>query len=1219
LIFLLDDESGTATEDEEDIRARELRKQEVWLKVPPRSSDTDTGSETEVKHFQDSIDSTVAQESLISFESKVIVPSESNMNANANESLSDRNNLEESLKSSDEVALTSSELALSIHNQDAMTSADKNGTSLNVAPQTSKSVICVTNSLSPIPADADDSISNSNRSLICFTNIPDNNYLDKENCSSEYESFVDENVQLDLNNSDNKIDSNSLQNDVNVDTRNFNSNPIDLSINVNDSNSNDLIKNSLDFSINNLEKDFVAQNEEAGLEQVARITLADTTPCTEVSKDPKVSDNETILNVGDLPDVIASSLNTNKNCPSSLSSEICQSIEISNNNSASSNCLDNLVEYSKSDLLEETGIHKHEDICVINQSEDNNSTDKNKNIIVDDKNIHMSDIADKEINVNEIIPKIAANIVQKSVYPTVTVTSPSPTQEIQLEELSLETSKLLVPLESHNIPDRDNAFDKLKRDLQQRKARNKAVGNELRPLSIESARLKMSKYFIENKKVISKRQSARNEATEDTSEIEMVKLDIKPRLSGRINTEEMLKYFDKTNSSSSCDKYKVSNTTGIAIKQNEHQKLKIDIEDVNDKTIDQQFNQIEAQNEITDMEDNGMDSQSHLPAFEICNDKKETAFDNLDLMYDDLVELQPHLNDIEIDYVDPLTSDHNVPKLEDYNTEVSYLDIDLETVLLIDVENNQSENNQSITNIEKTEKNNSINNILKNDINSIHKEKEVNLNLSSSLIDNDTINDILLTDVENNQSDFMNDIEKTEKTNSINNILKNDVNNIQGEKEVNVNLSSLIDNDTINKDNVINIDPESNTLNSGANEERKENSIYLDKIVLDDNNKKIANKIDILDKDKDLNKKLFENNTHINTLSIVPLLNNNTDKVIKHNMIHKSDTNLNDSTPQFFNKNIKTNSKSLPVLKDTIYEDVFAAKVTIVDKVMDAAAHAIDTKIANDNSIQNCIREVPNRLEQKNLSIGHLSQNDATTTPNLFTIAHTELSPPEIPVRKKSVKRSLKPLYQSQDVENISKQSQITPEIPARKKAAKKSLKSLSQNQDVEDILKLQDQTVNNISKLCENSKFNQNDNDVSNFQNQITEEFSEIKTKGIKDVTLPCQSISNISKINQDISTIQNHDIKSVQKPLRLNVKKLQNEDITDFSNLHNEIKKDSVNITTAENRNIADIKLQNQSKNIPSIQKTHSTNRLSNKSEEYTKSVSHSSNSKKDKCVIS
>ncbi|CAG5084574.1 Similar to Mical: [F-actin]-monooxygenase Mical (Drosophila melanogaster) [Cotesia congregata] len=44
-----DEETGTATEDEEDARARELRKQEVWLKMPLRESDTETGSETEVK------------------------------------------------------------------------------------------------------------------------------------------------------------------------------------------------------------------------------------------------------------------------------------------------------------------------------------------------------------------------------------------------------------------------------------------------------------------------------------------------------------------------------------------------------------------------------------------------------------------------------------------------------------------------------------------------------------------------------------------------------------------------------------------------------------------------------------------------------------------------------------------------------------------------------------------------------------------------------------------------------------------------------------------------------------------------------------------------------------------------------------------------------------------------------------------------------------------
>ncbi|XP_011345174.1 F-actin-monooxygenase Mical isoform X2 [Ooceraea biroi] len=48
-----DDESGTATEDEEDIRARELRKREVWLKVPSRNSDTETGSETEIASSKD--------------------------------------------------------------------------------------------------------------------------------------------------------------------------------------------------------------------------------------------------------------------------------------------------------------------------------------------------------------------------------------------------------------------------------------------------------------------------------------------------------------------------------------------------------------------------------------------------------------------------------------------------------------------------------------------------------------------------------------------------------------------------------------------------------------------------------------------------------------------------------------------------------------------------------------------------------------------------------------------------------------------------------------------------------------------------------------------------------------------------------------------------------------------------------------------------------------
>jgi hypothetical protein len=51
---LTEEDSQTATEDEDDVRARELRKKEVWLQVPPRNSDTETGSETEVKQSQSS-------------------------------------------------------------------------------------------------------------------------------------------------------------------------------------------------------------------------------------------------------------------------------------------------------------------------------------------------------------------------------------------------------------------------------------------------------------------------------------------------------------------------------------------------------------------------------------------------------------------------------------------------------------------------------------------------------------------------------------------------------------------------------------------------------------------------------------------------------------------------------------------------------------------------------------------------------------------------------------------------------------------------------------------------------------------------------------------------------------------------------------------------------------------------------------------------------------
>ncbi|XP_012287376.1 F-actin-monooxygenase Mical isoform X2 [Orussus abietinus] len=49
-----EEESGTATEDEDEVRARELRRLEVPPRSPTKSSDTDTGSETEVASDEES-------------------------------------------------------------------------------------------------------------------------------------------------------------------------------------------------------------------------------------------------------------------------------------------------------------------------------------------------------------------------------------------------------------------------------------------------------------------------------------------------------------------------------------------------------------------------------------------------------------------------------------------------------------------------------------------------------------------------------------------------------------------------------------------------------------------------------------------------------------------------------------------------------------------------------------------------------------------------------------------------------------------------------------------------------------------------------------------------------------------------------------------------------------------------------------------------------------
>lgn len=74
----------------------------MWLKVSPRSSGSDTGSETEVKYSENFTNFITVQESFISPESKITPICVSDT---YNDELSDKNDIGKPLESSNELTL----------------------------------------------------------------------------------------------------------------------------------------------------------------------------------------------------------------------------------------------------------------------------------------------------------------------------------------------------------------------------------------------------------------------------------------------------------------------------------------------------------------------------------------------------------------------------------------------------------------------------------------------------------------------------------------------------------------------------------------------------------------------------------------------------------------------------------------------------------------------------------------------------------------------------------------------------------------------------------------------------------------------------------------------------------------------------------------------------------------------------------------------------------
>ncbi|KAL2728435.1 F-actin-monooxygenase mical2b isoform X1 [Vespula squamosa] len=513
-----EDESSTATEDEDDARARELRKQEVWLPVPPMSSDTDTGSETEVKIFQDSI-STVNQDLFIFPESTFIhdpsitSPFITNIKSNKIES------------SKDDIIGSNIE------------KIEYNNTvepSMKIDGPTKKSVI-------------DNGINITNQTIY---------------------SHMD--INKDLINDDNVLYSNSNNTDMNEKNTNT------------------------DLIIIDTSKIIDLSNESLTSQPLST---------TELTHNISVSNNE------NLPDLIASSPKPSRQSSPSSLSDIGESIK---------------------EIFQDALMEMDADNSIMKDYDNHKS-------ILPKQDLIKAEINDDNSSKSDSL-KLSINTSEDATCPIVTVTSPSPTNEIPLEKLCADSTKLTIPTEVIKRPTsehKNTAFDNLKHDLKhdlkQRRIKHATKLPELRPLSVENARFQMNKYFQDNinsNRKFDKKTTEKTAHNENIVNINDQMLDIKPKLSDKVDTKNIMKYFQITKSNSNNNnnnnKSQISNSVIINTKMNndmnsknvkEEDKLDIntsvkefsqineEIIEINDIDFIKEFPQISKQTELRDIED----------------------------------------------------------------------------------------------------------------------------------------------------------------------------------------------------------------------------------------------------------------------------------------------------------------------------------------------------------------------------------------------------------------------------------------------------------------------------------------------------------------------------------------------------------------------------------------------------------------------------------------
>lgn len=567
-IFLnLDDESTTATEDEDDIRARELRKQEVWLKNPTRSSDTDSGSETEVKISQDSVDNIIQESLILPVQiSNLMSPQE----VYVNDSDVDQDiGAEDMQKSPDKILMIDDDTLVGNIDQGVTNDVKFGNEEDTYRDKACGSLIPFSDSSNLTLDNRESNILNSDSFSILSNPVQNNsNNINRDNIDesiSEYESLVDESG---LPNQKIQKESLSKNNQVSTFSDTFisnisNNNIISLNESLDKVNNidnelteiiihnetNDKVMPGLDITLSETNNKTKLQTAFAG------IMLPDAIPFSQASYDNTIRPNtEEIVSFKEkLPDLITSSPNCSRESSPSSLSEIYKS----------TGTLYDETLISDKMTAEETEIY------------DSDSTRNYRESTNDDK----------------------LKLLVRKRIPIVTVTSPSPTNEKSLEE-AFETAKLTVPKE---IPcnqtiqsDGNSSFDKLKRDLKQRKARNKIPVGELRPLSTENAREKMNIYFTNEKNPKPKKdQNVVFPRKETSPNVKVIELDVKPKLSNKVETKDIMKYFQKAKPEfSEKSNYKLENqSNGLSeidkefeeIKQRNEEIFSIDVEDIESK------------------------------------------------------------------------------------------------------------------------------------------------------------------------------------------------------------------------------------------------------------------------------------------------------------------------------------------------------------------------------------------------------------------------------------------------------------------------------------------------------------------------------------------------------------------------------------------------------------------------------------------------------------